>query len=133
MLSDATLNCCDCQQPFVFTIGEQQFYASKNIINPPTRCPSCRAREKRRIDLTLHCGDCGQEFTFTKGEQRFYQQHSMTTPTRCPNCRERNKVQPRSNAGSSGQQRQLYSAYCADCGTQTQVPFQPRPGRAIYC
>src|SRR2546423_11715177 len=45
-LSDQTLYCRDCNQEFVFTVGEQEFYASHNLTNAPTRCPSCRAARK---------------------------------------------------------------------------------------
>jgi CxxC-x17-CxxC domain-containing protein len=29
--------------------------------------------------------------------------------------------------------RQMYSATCASCGEETQVPFQPRGDRPVYC
>lgn len=32
-----------------------------------------------------------------------------------------------------GEDRQMYDAVCADCGTQTQVPFKPAEGRPVYC
>src|SRR6266849_1955925 len=76
-LSDQTLYCRDCNQEFVFTIGEQEFYASHNLTNAPTRCPSCRAarkapsgggyssrgggaREPRQM-YTVICSNCGNE------------------------------------------------------------------------
>jgi CxxC-x17-CxxC domain-containing protein len=31
---------------FVFTAGEQEFYAQKGFTNEPTRCPSCRQARK---------------------------------------------------------------------------------------
>jgi CxxC-x17-CxxC domain-containing protein len=40
---DKALTCRDCGSEFVWTAGEQQFYASKNLVNEPGRCPSCRA------------------------------------------------------------------------------------------
>jgi CxxC-x17-CxxC domain-containing protein len=40
---DQMMRCRDCGQDFVWTAGEQQFYASKGLENPPGRCPSCRA------------------------------------------------------------------------------------------
>jgi CxxC-x17-CxxC domain-containing protein len=27
----------------------------------------------------------------------------------------------------------MYDAICADCGEPTQVPFQPRDDRPVYC
>jgi CxxC-x17-CxxC domain-containing protein len=135
-LSDVTLYCITCNQPFAFTIGQQQFYASKNLTNIPNRCPTCQSRHKSRVDQTLTCVDCNQPFVFTVGEQEFYEKRNIAnTPTRCPACRERRKSEPKSSASvnATGQPRQMYSAFCTQCGTQTQVPFQPKPGRAIYC
>jgi CxxC-x17-CxxC domain-containing protein len=40
---DKTLHCRDCGLEFVWTAGEQAFYASKSLANAPSRCPSCRA------------------------------------------------------------------------------------------
>jgi len=45
-LSDQTLVCRDCNEEFIFTIGEQEFYASRGLTNTPQRCPSCRAARK---------------------------------------------------------------------------------------
>src|SRR5436190_15145908 len=47
-LTDQTLVCRDCNQEFVFTVGEQEFYASRNLTNTPSRCPSCRAARKNQ-------------------------------------------------------------------------------------
>lgn len=44
--SDRNLTCVDCQQSFVFTSGEQEFFASKGFSNSPTRCPACRQARK---------------------------------------------------------------------------------------
>ena len=40
---DKVLCCRDCGADFVWTSGEQAFYASKGLVNEPARCPSCRA------------------------------------------------------------------------------------------
>ena len=45
MPADATLTCRDCGQPFTFTSGEQDFYASRGY-SEPGRCPDCRAARK---------------------------------------------------------------------------------------
>ena len=44
--SDRELTCRDCGSKFIFTGGEQEFYASKGLQNDPVRCPSCRAQRK---------------------------------------------------------------------------------------
>ena len=43
---DKTLVCKDCGAEFVFTAGEQQFYAEKGFENEPQRCPACRRARK---------------------------------------------------------------------------------------
>ena len=37
--ADKTIACRDCGTDFVFTAGEQEFYAQKGFTNEPTRCP----------------------------------------------------------------------------------------------
>ncbi|OGF63204.1 MAG: cytochrome C551 [Candidatus Fischerbacteria bacterium RBG_13_37_8] len=47
-MADKTLVCRDCQEQFVFTEGEQKFYAEKGFENEPQRCPSCRKMKKQQ-------------------------------------------------------------------------------------
>lgn len=44
---DQVLYCRDCNQEFTFTVGEQEFFASRGLTNAPTRCPACRAARKQ--------------------------------------------------------------------------------------
>ncbi|EFD92774.1 MAG: hypothetical protein BJBARM5_0448 [Candidatus Parvarchaeum acidophilus ARMAN-5] len=30
-------------------------------------------------------------------------------------------------------ERKMYKATCAECGKDTEVPFQPQEGRPVYC
>ena len=46
MYSDERLTCTDCGAEFVFTSGEQQFFATKGFQNKPNRCPDCRTARK---------------------------------------------------------------------------------------
>ena len=48
MYQDETLKCEDCGQEFVFTVGEQEFYAEKGLVNKPKRCPECRKDRRQR-------------------------------------------------------------------------------------
>ena len=86
-------------------------------------------------DKTLTCRDCGRAFTFTASEQEFFAQRGFTNePGRCPECRAARKAQ--AGGGSSygrSSERQMYPAVCAECGKQTQVPFQPREDKPVYC
>ncbi len=90
-------------------------------------------------DKSIQCYDCGVTFTFSAKEQEFYSLKGYTNvPKRCPACRQARKQRQESdsyrNSGSSYQPpRQMYPATCAHCGKATQVPFEPRSGRPVYC
>ena len=66
MFEDKTLICRDCGAEFVFTSGEQEFYAEKGFQNEPVRCKACRDAKKnsRRSDgdremYEAVCAECG--------------------------------------------------------------------------
>ena len=66
MYEDKTLVCKDCGAEFVFTAGEQEFYAEKGFQNEPQRCPECRAARKaasraNKEMFTTTCANCGKE------------------------------------------------------------------------
>jgi CxxC-x17-CxxC domain-containing protein len=87
-------------------------------------------------DKTLTCRDCGREFTFTASEQEFFAQKGFTNePGRCPECRAARKASQggASRGGYERAQREMFPAVCAQCGKDTQVPFQPRTDRPVYC
>ena len=80
-------------------------------------------------DKTLVCKDCGKEFIFSAGEQEFYQERGFENePVRCRECRDKRK-----RHRDGGEQRQMFTVTCADCGKETEVPFEPRNDRPIYC
>ena len=64
MYEDKTLVCKECGSEFVFTAGEQEFYAEKGFVNEPQRCKECRqarknaARGNREMHETV-CAECG--------------------------------------------------------------------------
>lgn len=74
MYQDKTLVCRDCGQDFIFTGGEQEFFASKGLQNEPGRCHSCRVARRSsggegggarmgggaREMTTVTCSSCGQ-------------------------------------------------------------------------
>jgi DNA-directed RNA polymerase subunit RPC12/RpoP len=45
-MKDKTIKCKDCEQEFVFTVKEQEFYKEKGFTNDPVRCPDCRKKRK---------------------------------------------------------------------------------------
>jgi len=84
-------------------------------------------------DKSLQCADCGREFTFSAGEQEFYSSRGLQNePRRCPDCRRAKKSERYGNSGYKSQ-RQMFPAVCADCGKDTEVPFEPREDRPVYC
>lgn len=92
------------------------------------------------VDKELECVECGATFTFTASEQEFYAAKGFANePKRCPQCRTARKQQRRGSYGSwdsygyQQRPRQMYPAVCAECGKETEVPFEPREGRPVYC
>lgn len=66
MFEDKTLVCKECGNEFVFTAGEQEFYAEKGFQNEPQRCKACRDARKNatrgpREFFTATCVACGKE------------------------------------------------------------------------
>ena len=66
MYEDKTLVCKDCGNEFVFTAGEQEFYAEKGFQNEPQRCKPCRDAKKNasrqaREYFTTTCANCGKD------------------------------------------------------------------------
>ena len=84
-------------------------------------------------DKSLQCSDCGATFTFSAEEQEFFQSRGYTNePKRCPSCRQARKSERYGNS-SYGSRRQMFPATCAECGKDTEVPFEPRGDRPVYC
>lgn len=86
-------------------------------------------------DKTLTCRDCGADFVFSASEQDFFAEKGFTNePSRCPSCRAARKQQNnRGGRSNSFQQREMFDVTCAECGTETQVPFRPSSDRPVYC
>ena len=68
MYEDKTLVCKDCGNEFIFSAGEQAFYAEKGFQNEPTRCRDCRMARKAtrpaagapREMFDAVCAECGK-------------------------------------------------------------------------
>ena len=105
--ADKTIACRDCGMEFVFTSGEQEFYAQKGFANEPTRCPSCR--QQRKAGGGGRSGGYGSRERYSSGG-----------------------YDDRESYGSRGE-REMHSAICASCGKEAQVPFVPRGDKPVYC
>jgi CxxC-x17-CxxC domain-containing protein len=81
-------------------------------------------------DKTLVCRDCVKEFVFSASEQQFFADKGFQNdPTRCHECRGARRN--RENPGRA--ERQYFEVICDGCGATTQVPFQPKGDRPVYC
>lgn len=70
---DKVLKCSDCGTEFVFTAGEQMFFADKGFKNEPKRCKGCKATRVpgngasvpsvQRVETKTVCSQCGKETT----------------------------------------------------------------------
>jgi CxxC-x17-CxxC domain-containing protein len=107
-MSDRTLTCRDCGRNFVFTAGEQAFYAERGYTEPQ-RCPECRAARKAERNAGGGYGggygDGGSRGSYGRG----------------------------GGGGYSSGPRQMYPAVCSNCGKETEVPFQPSGDKPVYC
>jgi len=85
------------------------------------------------VDKLLRCSDCGADFTFGAQEQELFATRGYTNePKRCPLCRAARKSRNNDFSGYRPR-RQMFPAVCAECGKETEVPFEPREGRPVYC
>jgi CxxC-x17-CxxC domain-containing protein len=84
-------------------------------------------------EKSLVCSDCGKSFIFSAEEQEFFATKGYTNePKRCQNCRQTRRNTTGGGA-SRGGPREMFPAVCAQCGKETQVPFQPRGDKPVYC
>jgi CxxC-x17-CxxC domain-containing protein len=70
---DKALTCVDCGAEFVWTAGEQLFFADKNFKNEPKRCKACKTKRsarpagvsapRERVETLAVCSACGKETT----------------------------------------------------------------------
>lgn len=102
--ADRALLCRECGSSFVFTAGEQAFYASRGLTHDPTRCPDCRAA--RRGSAVSPAGPLAESGYVHYGP---FASFGGRTP------------------------RQMHPATCAQCGQMTEVPFVPKGERPVLC
>jgi len=49
-VKDKEISCVQCEKPFVFTVGEQRRFVRLGF-DTPKRCPDCRKRKSRMIEV----------------------------------------------------------------------------------
>jgi CxxC-x17-CxxC domain-containing protein len=106
------------------------------------------------------CVECGASFSFTDEEQAFYNERQFAPPKRCLDCRRKRRAEKRQRGprpggggggGGGGRPRggfsrpfgdrgpggggggRRYEIVCDACGETASVPFEPSPGRPVYC
>jgi CxxC-x17-CxxC domain-containing protein len=62
---DRVLKCAECTAEFVFTAGEQMFFADKGFKNEPKRSAGTTAGSGsiQRVETKTVCSQCGKETT----------------------------------------------------------------------
>lgn len=127
-MSERTLTCRDCGQEFVFTTGEQEFYQQRGF-SDPQRCPTCRQSRKAQRNQSGGGGyssgggsgySSGGGGGYSSGGGGGYGNDSYSSGGN-------------DRGGFSSAPRQLYPATCSECGQQTEVPFNPTPGKPVFC
>jgi CxxC-x17-CxxC domain-containing protein len=113
---DKTIMCRDCGEPFVFTAGEQEFYASKGFTNEPTRCATCRKNRKQSSGGRGGYSGGGYGGGYSGG--RGYRDEGY-----------------RDEGYNRGGQREMYTVPCSEpgCTIDAVVPFKPRGDKPVYC
>jgi CxxC-x17-CxxC domain-containing protein len=106
LYTDERLTCTDCGAEFIFSTGEQEFFATKGFQNKPNRCPDCRAVRKNARQSGGNGGGGGGYAGGGGGGGR---------------------------DGFGGGAREMFSVTCSTCGQQAEVPFQPRGDKPVYC
>ncbi len=123
--ADKTMTCRDCGKQFTFTAGEQEFYAQRGF-SEPACCGECRAARKTGRDSGGYGGSDYSSSRSSYGDSGYGGRSSGGYGSA-------GGGYGRSSGGSSTGTRQMFKAVCADCGTTTEVPFEPRQGRPVYC
>ena len=126
--ADKTLTCRDCGTQFVFTAGEQEFYAQKGFTNEPTRCGPGRQARKQSGGGRSSGGYSDRD---SYGGSGGYSDRDSYSSGGGYSSR-------RSSGGGGGAggfrgEREMHSVTCANCGKEAKVPFLPRGDKPVYC
>lgn len=94
VFKDVSICCIDCQNDFIWTVGEQTFFRDKGLQNPPKRCRECKQAKnlrlasiaaaqasgvKQKIEVAVNCAKCSSYTTVP-----FYP--SQGRPVYCRSC-----------------------------------------------
>jgi len=127
---DKLIVCQDCGKEFPHTAEDQKRYAERGFTADPKRCRECRQARKEKAAAGE--GQGGPRRRPGGGGSRGSQGHGGPRGSGFPQPRERGQQGPH-QGGRGRAPRQSYDAICAACGTPTTVPFEPKPGREVFC
>ncbi len=115
--ANKALTCRDCGTEFIFTAGEQEFYAQKGFTNEPTRCPACRQARKQSAGSRSSGGGYGERDSYGGGSGGGFSSERRGF-----------------GGGARGTgERVMHTVKCEGCGGDAQVPFIPRGDKPVYC
>jgi len=93
-LEDTNISCIDCENDFVWSVGEQIFFRDKGLQNPPKRCRECKQAKterlnainsnikngiRQKVEVAVYCAKCSGYTTVP-----FYP--SQGRPVYCRSC-----------------------------------------------
>jgi CxxC-x17-CxxC domain-containing protein len=143
--TDKTLTCVECKTPFVFSARDQEFHASKGFTNEPKRCANCRqARRVQRGDAPAARPAAAPVYTGPRAQSRPAGNERRGGGPGRPrggrggfDRRERGDHDgdyrgATSFAGAAANSPQTYTATCAACGKETDVPADAG-NRVVFC
>ncbi len=125
-VSDRTITCRDCGEAFTFTAGEQAFYAERGY-SEPQRCSNCRAERKAQRAASGYDG--GSSGGYSRGGGGGYSSGGSSYSSGGYS----SDGGGGGGGGYSSGPRQMYPAVCSSCSKETEVPFQPRLDKPVYC
>ncbi len=81
-----------------------------------------------REEFDVTCAECGKETTVPF-------KPTGARPVLCRDCFSKNRPPRRDNDRRGGDRgdREMFDVTCAECGTDTQVPFKPTGSRPVLC
>ncbi len=140
-----TLTCCHCAatkpvlycSPVVLETVPSETPRNMGLGDRQRQLTQERRSSMAYTDRTLTCQDCSKSFVFSAEDQAFHAEKGyQNDPKRCPDCRQSRRStsgDSRTGGGTGSRNREMFPATCAQCGKQTQVPFQPTGSRPVYC
>ena len=122
MYENITLDCIDCSKTFLFTSGEQAFFAEKGFSSRPNRCPDCRKVRKLLQGNVKPFSSLSSvaPSSFSHDSSSFSPSSSSFSPA--------NSMPRYQNT-----ERPLFPITCDKCSINTNVPFRPIPGKPVFC